>query len=231
MATLTHSTVNDVLQIISDLRGESSVNTDASRIRIISRAYQDFSVRKYWRVFKLHDQTTTANGTDRSYAFGSTNYPARPQGKSLCEVFVGGTTEDKRHDIVDFSEYKVRVNNNASDKVAYEWYDAANDAWKMYINPLPASGDTITYSYFWCPPAVTTTAGVIVCPNTDIIALLALKDIYSAEDELQKSQLAAQDADNLITEQFGYENSPAEGQRYSMGAIENSGRNRGIGSY
>lgn len=228
MATQTAGTVNDVLQIIADLRGESSVDSSAMRIRAVSRSERDYALRKYWRTHRL-ESTTTGDGSASDFTIGSASYPMRIKG--LTEVFVGGTTEDKRHQIVDFNKYKNLYNRDNSTKMAYEWYDAANDAWKVHINPVPANGDTIYYTYFWEPPTRTATSDAVVCPNLKIIAKLALGYIYEGEDEDQKAILAKQDAEQMILELDGMEVMPAQNQIYTVGAIENSVQDQGFGTY
>lgn len=227
MATLTSETVENICQMISDLRGESSTNTDASRIRAISRSERDFAKRMFWRTHHLKDQTTTGSGVN-SYTVGSSTFPMRMKG--LSEVFVDGTSEEDRRQIVDFNAFKSLYNTNNSVKVAYEWYDAINDLWKMYINPAPAASVTITYSYFWEPPKRTLTTEVVVCPNMRIIALLALGDIYEGEDEGDLAVEKRQEAEQLIGEIKGMEEAPAVNQTYSFGLNQNV-QNRGIGSY
>jgi len=228
MATLSSSTVSDILQLISDLRGESAVNTDALRIRAVSNAERDFARRNFWRVHLIRNATTTGDGTG-DYTIGSSTYPMREKG--LSEVYIGGQTEDKRVAIVDYMQYQNLINNNAAAKIAYEWYDQATDAWKMHINPVVAVADTIYYSYFFQPPIRTATSDAVICPNIRVIALLAMADIYHGEEELQKEQLAKQEAEQLIEELIGMEQSPAHNQLYAMTAIENSITPRGFGSY
>jgi hypothetical protein len=97
----------------------------------------------------------------------------------------------------------------------------------MHINPAPAITETTTYSYFWEPPTRTLTTDAIICPNPKIISLLALADLAHSEDELQTEQLLKNEAEQLIAELIGLENTPAINQTFSMGAIEG----RGIGSY
>lgn len=228
MATQTACTVLTILQLISDLRGESSTNTDAGRIRLVSRAERDYALRMAWRTHLLRDQTTTGDGSSTSFTIGSASYPMRMKG--LTEVFVGGTTEDKRHSIVDFNTFKILYNSDTSTKMVYEWYDAANDLWKMRINPTPANGDTITYSHYWEPPTRTLATDTVVCPKPELIARLALSYIYEGEDE-EKYKEQQVLAEQLIQELTGMENSPAVGQTYSFGSVENPLGNRGIGSY
>ena len=234
MATNLEPTVNDVLQIISDMRGESSVNTDAIRIRAVSRANQDFARRTLWRFYRLNNQTMVGTAVN-SYTIGSSTNPMRMKG--LTEVFVAKTadtdktTETDRYSIIDFNAYKNLYNRDNDAQVVYEWFDAANDLWKMYINPAPAATDTITYSYYWEPPAKTLTSEEVICPNLNILADLALAQIYESEDERDLSLEKKNEAEQLISECVSKENSPGINQLYAMGAIENSTTSHGIGNY
>jgi hypothetical protein len=115
--------------------------------------------------------------------------------------------------------------------VVYEWYDAANDLWKMHINPAPTAGDTITYSFFWEPPVRTLTTENVICPNPLIIVKLAMADIADSEDDPDTAIELKQAAEQLIQELVATEVMPAQNQLYGMSATENSIRNRGIGSY
>ena len=227
MATNINVLVSTVLQIISDLRGESSTNTDAVRIRAVSRANRDFALRKFWSYYLMKDQTTTGSGVN-DYSIGSATYPMRYKG--LTEVFVsstGSTEETYRYDTVDFNVYKKIYNADNSEQIVYEWYDKANDAWKMHINPAPEATDTITYSYFWEPPTLTATTDYCVCPNPKAIALLASAELHEAEDEREIAKEEKNEAEQLISEMMGQDNSPAENQLYAQGSIENMG----IGNY
>jgi hypothetical protein len=234
MASNTKTTVLDILQQISDLRGESSTNTDANRIRFVSRTERDFARRFFWRIFLLPNQTTVGSGVN-DYTLGSATYPFRPKG--LMEVFVDTTgdsdvtQESSRYQIVDYAKFKNLYNRNNATRMVYEWYDVANDVWKMHINPAPEATETITYSYFWEPPKRTVTTDAVICPNPKIIVLLAAADLFDSEDELQKAQLYKNEAEQLILELQSLENTPAVNQLYSMGAIESSISDNGIGSY
>lgn len=234
MATNTQLTVNDVLQIISDLRGESSVNTDAIRIRAVSRANQDFARRRFWQFYRLDDQTQVGSAVN-NYTIGSSTYPMRMKG--LTEVFVATTTdtdktqESQRISIVDFNTYKNIYNQSNAAKICYEWFDTANDLWKAHINPAPTALETITYTYYWEPPVKTATSDEILCPDVNILARLALGDIYEGEDEQDLADKQKNIAEQLINEYVGKDNAPAVNQIYTMGSIENSLRPRGIGSY
>jgi hypothetical protein len=157
--------------------------------------------------------------------------------KGLTEVFVAKTSdtdktqESMRYQIVDFNVYKEKFNANNSEHLVYEWFDAANDLWKVHINPAPAATDTITYSYYWEPPAKTGTTDEVICPDLNILARLALGDIYDGEDEQDLSDKQKNIAEQLISEVIGKENAPAVNQLYTMGAIENSLGIKGFGTY
>ncbi len=101
----------------------------------------------------------------------------------------------------------------------------------MTINPTPANSVTITYSYFWEPPTVTATSDTVTTPSMKVIALLALGDIYMNEDEVQKSLLVKNEAEQIISELEGLDNMPGNNQLYAESAIENQTMIRGIGSY
>lgn len=226
MATSMSNTVTTVLQMISDLRGESSTNTDAVRIRAISRANQDFAKRKPWSFYR-RTTTTTGDGTSQDFTIGDATYHMRPKG--LSELFVAATTSEAyRYGIVEYENYLYLVNSNASAQIAYQWYDVANDAWKVHINPVPANADTITYTYFWIPTAKTATTDTIICPSVDIIVRLANAYIYEGEDEdkyIEQLQIAEQ----MIADFEGKEEQPAVGQTYTFSpSMDNTG---GIGTY
>jgi len=191
-----------------------------------SRTLQDGD---FGRIHRLDDQTLTGDGTTQSFTIGTATYPYRPKG--LFELFVGGTTEDKRYQVVDEVRYTYLYNNNNSQQIAYEWYDTANDLWKIKINPIPSNLAVITYSYFYMPPVRTLTTDNIPAYNNNIIARAALASIYHAEDELSKEQQQEQEVEMLINDALSVENTPSIGQMQSMGAIENQDKQRGIGSY
>lgn len=223
-------TITEILQVISDLRGETNTNTDASRIRGISRGERDFAKRRFYRMHMVKDQSIgTGDDTTADFTVGTSTYPMRMKG--LTEVFVGGTTEDKRRQVVDFNVYKARVNQNTSDPIAYEYFDQATRVWKVHINPIPSTGDAVTASWFYMPPVKTLVSEYVVVEDPYIPAYLALADIYHGEDELQLEQLARQEAESRIEELSGIEEAPAVNQQYAMTAIENATRNRGIGTY
>ena len=226
--------VSDVLEIISDLRGESSTNTDANRIRAVSRANQDFAKRKFWKFYLKPDQTQVGDATN-DYTIGSATYPMRFKG--LTEVFVAKTTdtvktlESMRHTIIDFNTYKNLYNQSNSVQIVYEWFDSANDLWKMHINPAPAATDTITYSFYWEPPEITLASEYVICPNTRIIAYLALAEIYDGEDEGDLADKRRIEAEQLIAEVIGQDNAPAVNQLITMYPIESATTSTGIGTY
>jgi len=229
MSNVTY-TISSILEIVSDLRGESTTNTDASRVRAVSRAERDFARRMFFRVHLKRLVTGgTGDGSTQDFEIGSTTYPMRPKG--LTEVFVGGTTEDKRYQVIDYHRYINEYNKNNSERIAYEWFDVTSDKWKVHINPAPASGDIVYYSHFFEPAAKISDSDSVYCSNPMILAKLALVDIYYAEDEDDKAEATANEAEQLISEVMGIENSPAINQTYSVGSIENSIRPHGIGSY
>ena len=225
---------SDVLEIISDLRGESSTNTDANRIRAVSRANQDFAKRKFWKFYLKPDQTQVGDATN-DYTIGSATYPMRFKG--LTEVFVAKTSdtvktlESMRHTIIDFNTYKNLYNQSNSVQIVYEWFDSANDLWKMHINPAPAATDTITYSFYWEPPEITLASEYVICPNTRIIAYLALAEIYDGEDEGDLADKRRIEAEQLIAEVIGQDNAPAVNQLITMYPIESATTSTGIGTY
>ncbi len=224
--SLTKYLVSDILQIISDLRGEASVNTDADRIRAISRAEQDYARRMFFRIHLIKDQSIgTGDGSTSTFTIGTTTYPMRNKG--LTEIFVGGTLESNRLTVVDFAQYKELYSADANAKIAYEYFDQANDAWKVKVNPVPATDDAITGSWYYIPPTKTLTSEYIVVNDPYIIAYLALADIYHGEDELQSEQLARQEAENRVSESMGLENTPAINQTYQV----QPHTRKGIGSY
>jgi hypothetical protein len=231
MATNLAPTVNDVLQIISDLRGETTINSDAIRIRAVSRANQDFARRKFWKFYRLDDQTMVGDGT-KNYTIGSATNPMRTKG--LTEVFVAKTTdtdktqESMRYDIVDFNLYKSLYNSNNANQMVYEWFDSANDLWKIHINPAPAATDTITYSYYWEPPTKTLTTDEVICPDINILARMALAQIYEGEDEIDLANSMKQEAEQMILEYISKDNAPAVNQLITMPSAITT---KGIGNY
>jgi len=234
MATNIRTLVSDVLEIISDSRGESSTNTDANRIRAVSRANQDFAKRKFWKFYLKPNQTSVGDATN-DYTIGSTTYPMRYKG--LTEVFVAKTSdtvktlEAHRHTIIDFNNFKNLYNQSNASKIVYEWFDSANDAWKLHINPAPVATETITYSYYWEPPEITLTTEYVICPNTRIIAYLALAEIYDGEDEGDLADKRRIEAEQLILEIVGQDNAPAVNQLYQVYPNESSTTEQGIGTY
>lgn len=228
MSTLNKGLVSDILQMISDYRGESTVNSDAIRVRAVSRQEQAIAGRRFWNLYLLPNQTTTGSGVN-DYTVGSTTYPMRQKG--LSEVFVGGTLESNRYQIVDYHKYKNLYNRNNADKIVYTWYDVANDLWKMHINPAPTASDTITYSFYWIPPARTASTDAVTFIDDEALARLALSEIYEGEEEDDKAIAQKSLAEQIISEAIGVENAPSVNQQYSFGAAENSITNMGLGTY
>lgn len=225
---LEKNTVTTILQLVSDLRGETSTNTDAVRIRAVSRAEQDYAGRRFFLEHLLRLSETTGDGTN-NYPIGTATFPMRKKG--LSELFVGGTTEAHRYQVVSYFQFQSLFNQNNSARIAYEWFDQTNDLWKVHINPAPETGEEIYYSYFFMPPTRTTTSDYVYCSNPMILVRLALAFIFEGEDEVQKGLLENRKAEQLIDEQIGTDNAPAYGQLLQMDSIENTPRNRGIGTY
>jgi hypothetical protein len=228
MATLYEDTIENVLQIISDYRGESTTDTSARRIRSVSRQEQALAKRKLFKLFVLPNQTASGDGTN-DYTIGSATYPMRLNG--LSEVFVGGTTADKQYQIVDYHKYKELYNQNNSDKLVYLWYDVVNKLWKMHINPSPTASDTITYTYYWIPPKKTTTAEYVYCVDMEALARYANAEIYDGDDEPEIAQQERQIGEQILDDAIGEDNRPNVNQLYKFEAIENMNQSRGIGSY
>lgn len=224
MASSLHNTVSDICQIISDLRGEKTTNTDAFRIRLISKADGDFAGRKFWHFYLLSDQSMAGNGTG-TYTIGDATHPMRPKG--LTDVRVGGTSESYRYSIVDENTYRATVSGDSDAKVCYEWFDAANDVWKVTVNATPAVTDTIYYSYYWTPPTHTATTDVIITPNPYIQAKLALAEIYYSESEYDTTDGLKNEVEQMIADEIGIDNAPAVNQLISMSMY----KAQGIGTY
>lgn len=228
MSTLNKGLVSDILQMISDYRGESTVNSDAIRVRAVSRQEQSIAKRRFWNFYLLPNQTVSGDGGN-DYTIGSATYPMRQKG--LSEVFVGGTGEQNRYQIVDYYKYKNLYNRNNADKIVYTWYDVANDLWKMHINPAPTASETITYSFYWIPPVRTASTDAVTFIDDEALARLALSEIYEGEEEDDKAIAQKSLAEQIISEAIGVENAPAVNQTYSFGAVENSIKNQGLGTY
>lgn len=172
--------VSDVLQLVSDLRGEASVNSDASRIRAVSRANQTIAKKRLWKFYRK-DLTVTANGTDQDFEIGNTTYEMGPG--RLSEVYVGGIANENRYELVDPSDYRYRMSINSADKIAFEWYDIANNKWKVRLSQIPDNGTVIYYTFYYLPPALTLTTNSVISPDIDIPARYALAYILQGEDE------------------------------------------------
>lgn len=226
--TLQADTVSNILQDVSDLRGETTVNTDADRIRAVSRAERSIAKRKMFVEHLRRLVSDTGDGTN-DYEIGDATYPMRKKG--LSEVFVGGTGEENRYQVVDYFVYQNLYNNNNAERMAYEWYDQANDLFKVHINPAPETGEAIYYSYYYTPPKRTATSDVVICPDMEALARLTAAYIYEGEEEDEKAILLKREAENIIGELLGLENMPAQNQLKAMGSITNQITPRGLGSY
>lgn len=235
MATNLSHTVEEVLQVISDLRGESSTDTSAERIRAVSDAHKDFARRRNWSFFKLKNQTITGDGSSE-YEVGSATYPYKPKG--LTEMFVADTGDDNmtpesgRVGIVSEAKFTNLYNRNTATKMCFVFYDASSDAWKVKINPAIETGETVTYDYYYEPATVTATTDTVLTPNIMILAKLALARIYHSEEEWNSELAEKQEVEQLIMEAAGdFEDTPHEGQLYSMESIYNQISDHGIGTY
>jgi hypothetical protein len=154
--------------------------------------------------------------------------------KGLTELFVAKTSdtdktqESMRYTIVDFNVYKELYNVSNSERMCYEWFDAANDIWKVHINPAPLATETITYSFYWEPPVKTLTTDEVICPDINILARMALAQIYEGEDEQDMANSMKQEAEQLIAEYVGKDNAPAVNQVYT---VRSGITTKGLGSY
>lgn len=223
MATLMVTTVGDILETISDLRGESSTNTDAVRIRAVSRAEQEVASRKMFSEHLLQEQALTGTATN-SYTIGTSVYPMRKRG--LVTVYVGDTLESSKYTIVDQKDYREMFNANNAAKIAYEYYDTANDLWKVYINPAPETDAAIKYSYYYLPPTRTSTTNSVISPNSDIVARLALAYILEGEEEYDLADSYKNESEQMISELIGLEQ-----ERNGSGSRSFSTPYRGFGTY
>ena len=192
MSTQIKSTVQDILQIIADVRGETSVDTSSKRIRAIARADADFANRRFWHFYRLPNQTMAGTGSN-DLAIGDATHPCRIHG--LSELFVGSTIEGNRYEIVSYETFKVKFNDNNAHKMVYQWYDAVNDLWKLHFSVVPANTETITYTYYWEPATQTLETDTVITPNPDIQARMANSYIYEGDDEEKyQDQLAIAEA-------------------------------------
>ena len=221
-------TVQNILQRISDFRGESDVNSDSSRLMSIDSINRDIASRYKWLVHLRRLVEINADGS-ADYEIGSATYPM--QEKGLSEIYVDGTTEDKRYSVVDYFTFYNQYNRNNSARLAYEWYDQANDKWKVHINPAPETGSTVYYSYFYAPAKVTTTTDSVVTPDVNAVIKMALGEIYESEEEYDQGTRFKTDAEQIINDCMGNEETPARNQMYQQGAIESQISSRPIGSY
>lgn len=225
-------TVQDILQGIADIRGEATLDTSAFRIRCVSNAEKDFHSRKLWSFLLLPNQTQVGSDV-ADYTLGTASYLYRMKG--LDEVYVTTTgetpNESNKYSIVDFNEYKRRYSQNNAEQMVYEWYDVANDLWKMHINPAPTSLQTITYSFYWEAPIRTQTTDPVICSDKRLLSCLAAGLVFDSEDEKENAVTYKTEGEQRITTMMGLDNSPSKNQLYSFGAIENNPRPRGIGSY
>lgn len=217
------TTVEDVLEIISDLRGEATTDTDAVRIRAVSRAEEDLALRKLFSEHLLQEQTITSTGVN-AYTIGSSTFPMRKRG--LVKVYVGDTTPSSEYEIIDQIDFRRRYNENNGDKLAYEYYDVANDVWKVYISPTPETGKTIYYSYYFLPPERTATTDKVLTPSPDMVARLALAYILEGEEEYDLADTYKNQVEQMLSEMMGLEAQRNTGYSSTFGSPY-----KGIGAY
>lgn len=210
------------------MRGEADTITDAPRIRAVDSVNRDIAGRHKWTVH-LRRLVEISADDSADYEIGSATYPM--QLKGLSEVYVDGTTEDKRYQVVDYFKFHNLYNRNNSARIAYEWYDQENDVWKVHINPAPETGSTIYYSYYYRPVKVTATADVVTAPSILAVIKMALGEIFESEEEYDSGTRYKSEAEQIISDLMGNEETPATNQLYSQGAIESSVTQRSFGSY
>jgi hypothetical protein len=223
MATLINILVSDVLELVSDLRGEASTNTSAGRIRAVSRANQTIAKKKKWDFYRK-ELTVTGDATNQDYTIGSTTYNVRPSG--LSEVYVGGQTDDYKYEIVAFEDYKYLITQDSTKKMAYQWYDIANDLWKVHLSQVPGVV-TIYYTFYWLPPKRTLSSEYVMSPDMDVVARYALAYILQGEDE-DSYQNELQMAEALIAKYEADDDAVPAGQ---LRAVNVSSSFSGIGTY
>jgi hypothetical protein len=120
---------------------------------------------------------------------------------------VGGTARENRREVVDFAQFKELYDENNDANIAYEYFDQANDVWKVRVNPTPDTGDEVTASWYYIPPTRTTTSDSVITSDPYIIAYLALADIYHGE-ELQIAQKDQSITPNIPLDPVGADKAP-----------------------
>lgn len=223
MSTSYTATVLNVLNTISDFRGENDTNTDARRIRAISRSEKSLAKRTNWKLFYLPDQTITTDGS-ATYALGSSNYPLKQKG--LMEIYVGGTGSEHKYQIIEPFEFKDRFSRKPTDHICYTTYDPVTDSWNVTISPTPDDNVTITYSYYWMPPERTATSDVVLCVDMEGLARLSNADLYDGEDEPEKAAIERNKVEQIFSDELSEEDSPGMTQTISFGST-----NSGYGNY
>lgn len=223
MATLISYTIEEVLSKISDLRGETTTNTDANRVRAVSDAERAIALRKKFDEHLLTGQTATGTGVN-AYTIGTSTYPMRKKG--LDVVYVGDTLATSQYAIVERRNFTDTYNQNPGAQLAYEWYDVANNVWKMYISPAVETGVTIYYNYYFLPPVKTMTTDTVLTPNKEIIARLALAYIMEGEEEYDLADTYKNEVEQMLTELLALDNDTPNGVIRVMGSPYG-----GIGTY
>lgn len=224
MATPYKATVESILEAISDYRGENTTNTDARRIRAVSRSEGTIAQRTNWELNQINNQTITSTGV-ATYTVGSTDYPLREKG--MIELFVDGTAETNRYTICDAKTFKQLYNDNPLNQLYFVEYVPATDIWQVTISPTPETGITITYSYFWTPPERTLTTDSVVCIDMEALARLALAEVYDGEDEPEKAAIERNKVEQILSGAQQIDDGPATGQTY----VDSGNNSSGIGNY
>lgn len=228
MSSVTN-TVQQILEAVSDIKGESSTNVDAIRIRFVARAVNNFANRRFWLIHLKRNSTVTADGVNQDYTIGDSTYTMRKNG--LAEVYVGGLTEDKRYELVDFMKYQNLINQNPTGQYVYEWYDQANDLWKLHLSKLPDNGTTIYYSHFYIPIDVTSTSSTVICYDMDYIISSVLGFVYQSEEDPETAAMYKNEAEQTMKAMEGLEEAPAHNQLKTMSPYQSGTRDRGYGTY
>jgi len=188
----------------------------------VSRANQTIAKKRRWKFYRV-ELTATGDGSAQDFEIGTAVYNMRPGG--LAEVYVGAETEDAKYDIIDPQDYKYLVTQNSTVRLAYEWYDGANDKWMVHLSQVPDDTETIYYTIYYLPAKKTETSASVMSPDLDAIGRYTLAYIYEGEDE-DKYQSELQMAEAIVSK---YE---ADDDGTNIGQVSTFGNNnRGIGTY
>jgi hypothetical protein len=111
--------------------------------------------------------------------------------------------------------------------VAYEWYDAANNKWKVRLSQIPDNGTIIYYTFYYLPPTLTLTSHSVISPDIDIPARYALSYILQGEDE-DTYQTELQMAEAMLQKYEEDDDAIPRGQLKTFGVSDSIG---GYGTY